>query len=429
MENLLLTPDEQRLVLKLKNIIQRRYNVSIHIPDYVSPCDHDVVVATVYGGKIDLVKNFIQKRLDQMKQRREQRITVENNVTTITLSDSDSSLSPNPMEMQPKRKKRQKRRPKKKSAASKESGDSVVLSSTILLEDSGESADDDNVQNQSKDESSPLTDYIPIISEKENTVNFNEIDGKNNSSTKTKPESPNPSPGYISVENAQLNGNFNEHNPVDDTIELSDSPLSPDFISLHSEEKEENIPNGIDDCDIIIEDEIPRPIVSGPKSLRPVVIDGSNVAREHGRVTNTFSCKGIKIAIDYFLQRGHTQVTAFVPHYRRHNRFGPILTTDQPLLEELSKAQHVVFTPSRRINNKRVTCYDDRFIVELAAKTGGVILSNDNYRDLVDENEEFKRTINERLLMFCFVGDIIMIPQDPLGRNGPSLENFLSFPA
>ncbi|CAL1272977.1 unnamed protein product [Larinioides sclopetarius] len=120
---------------------------------------------------------------------------------------------------------------------------------------------------------------------------------------------------------------------------------------------------------------------------------------KHGKVSNTFSCRGIKIAIDYFMQRGHTQVTAFVPKYRRHIKFGPILTTDQPLLEELAKEQLVVFTPSRKIDNKSFSCYDDRFIVELATKTGGVILSNDNYRDLAAENEEFKKTINERLII------------------------------
>lgn len=30
--------------------------------------------------------------------------------------------------------------------------------------------------------------------------------------------------------------------------------------------------------------------------------------------------------------------------------------------------------------------------------------------------------------MFCFVGDVFMVPDDPLGRNGPKLDDFLSFP-
>jgi len=30
--------------------------------------------------------------------------------------------------------------------------------------------------------------------------------------------------------------------------------------------------------------------------------------------------------------------------------------------------------------------------------------------------------------MFTWVGDVIMFPQDPLGRHGPNLESFLRFP-
>ncbi|CAL1272978.1 unnamed protein product [Larinioides sclopetarius] len=365
----------------------------------------------------------------QMKQKQEQRITIQNNVTTITLSDSDSDTSlPVLMETQQKGKKKQKRKRQKKCSANTESKESVDLSSTVLVEDSGESANEDPVLKRPKDELPSTVDFIPLNAEKENTVEFNEIDGVSSLSTNVRDESAIPSANSMCLDNGQINGNMSTHNVLEDTIVLSDSPPPPDFISLNSGNGKGNILNGIEDSDIIIEDEIPRPIANEPRCLRPIVIDGSNVAREHGKVSNTFSCRGIKIAIDYFMQRGHTQVTAFVPKYRRHIKFGPILTTDQPLLEELAKEQLVVFTPSRKIDNKSFSCYDDRFIVELATKTGGVILSNDNYRDLAAENEEFKKTINERLLMFCFVGDIIMIPQDPLGRNGPSLENFLSFP-
>ncbi|KAG8174616.1 hypothetical protein JTE90_014070 [Oedothorax gibbosus] len=30
--------------------------------------------------------------------------------------------------------------------------------------------------------------------------------------------------------------------------------------------------------------------------------------------------------------------------------------------------------------------------------------------------------------MFCFAGDVIMFPEDPLGRGGPRLKDFLAFP-
>lgn len=81
----------------------------------------------------------------------------------------------------------------------------------------------------------------------------------------------------------------------------------------------------------------------------------------HGKSSRTFSVKGIKLAIDYFLNRGHTQVTAFVPKFRKSknpNRSVP--TTDVDDLDELERKQQVVFTPSRRVNGRNINSYDDR---------------------------------------------------------------------
>lgn len=64
-----------------------------------------------------------------------------------------------------------------------------------------------------------------------------------------------------------------------------------------------------------------------------------------------------------------------------------------------------MFTPSRRVGGKRVVCYDDRFIVKLAFESDGVVVSNDTYRDLQSERQEWKRFIEERLLMYSFVND------------------------
>lgn len=74
-------------------------------------------------------------------------------------------------------------------------------------------------------------------------------------------------------------------------------------------------------------------------------------------------------------------------------------------MTDLEKEGIVVFTPARRINGKRVVCYDDRFILKLAVDTNGIVVSNDNYRDLLNENQEFRTVVHERLLMYTFVND------------------------
>lgn len=81
------------------------------------------------------------------------------------------------------------------------------------------------------------------------------------------------------------------------------------------------------------------------------------------------------------------------------------LFSGQHILTELEKQKIVVFTPSRRVGGKRVVCYDDRFIVKEACDSGGVIVSNDTYRDLQGERPEWKKCIEERLLMYSFVND------------------------
>ena len=81
------------------------------------------------------------------------------------------------------------------------------------------------------------------------------------------------------------------------------------------------------------------------------------------------------------------------------------ISTDQDILRKLEKEKILVFTPSRRVQGRRVVCYDDRFIVKLALDSDGIIVSNDNYRDLQVEKPEWKKFIEERLLMYSFVND------------------------
>ncbi|KAG6799358.1 ribonuclease ZC3H12C isoform X1 [Apis mellifera caucasica] len=159
-------------------------------------------------------------------------------------------------------------------------------------------------------------------------------------------------------------------------------------------------------------------------SLRSVVIDGSNVAMSHGN-KEIFSCRGIKICVDWFKSRGHKEITVFVPKWRKETSRIDNPIADQEILGELERDRLLVFTPSRLVGGKRMVCYDDRYILKLAAEIDGIVVSNDNYRDLAQENPEFRKVVEERILMYTFVNDRFMPPDDPLGRSGPTLDNFL----
>ncbi|KAG6445076.1 hypothetical protein O3G_MSEX003710 [Manduca sexta] len=162
-------------------------------------------------------------------------------------------------------------------------------------------------------------------------------------------------------------------------------------------------------------------------SLRPIVIDGSNVAMSHGN-KEVFSCRGIEICVDWFRARGHREITVFVPKWRKEATRPDNPVADRDVLERLERDRVLVYTPSRLLGGKRLICYDDRYVLRLAAETNGIVVSNDNYRDLAAENPEFRRVVEERLLMYSFVNDRFMPPDDPLGRTGPTLEVFLRVP-
>uniref|UniRef100_A0A3B3YF09 RNase NYN domain-containing protein n=1 Tax=Poecilia mexicana TaxID=48701 RepID=A0A3B3YF09_9TELE len=138
--------------------------------------------------------------------------------------------------------------------------------------------------------------------------------------------------------------------------------------------------------------------------FRPVVIDGSNVAMSHGD-KKVFSCQGLQLAVNWFWDKGLRHITVFVPLWRKEQARPEAPITDQHILHELERRKILVYTPSRCVNGKRVVCYDDRYIIKLAVEYDGIIVSNDNYRDLQTENPQWKKFIEERLLMYTFAND------------------------
>ncbi|KAG7496303.1 KHNYN-like [Solea senegalensis] len=159
----------------------------------------------------------------------------------------------------------------------------------------------------------------------------------------------------------------------------------------------------------------------GVPKLRTIIIDGSNVAMSHG-LGHFFSCRGIALAVQHFWDRGHRDISVLLPQWRQKS--DPKIK-EQHYLTELQTIGLLSYTPSREVQGKRISSYDDRFMLQLAQKTGGVIVTNDNLRDLSDESTLWRDIIKKRLLQYTFVGNHFMVPDDPLGRGGPHLDDFL----
>ena len=64
-------------------------------------------------------------------------------------------------------------------------------------------------------------------------------------------------------------------------------------------------------------------------------------------------------------------------------------------------------------------------MLELAEELDAAIVSNDNYRDLINENAAFKNIIENRVIGYTWCDDIFLLPKDPYGKLGPTLQSIL----
>ncbi|CAB4068706.1 ZC3H12 [Lepeophtheirus salmonis] len=145
-------------------------------------------------------------------------------------------------------------------------------------------------------------------------------------------------------------------------------------------------------------------------SLLPIVIDGKGFSY----VSIGSKRKELKISLYLFQDGGKNLLKPESP------------ISDQHILNELEKERILAYTPSRQVGGRRrVVCHDDRYILNLASETGAIVVSNDNYRELLAEKPEYKEVISKRILMYSFVNDRFMPPDDPMGKNGPTLHAFL----
>ncbi|VDP23231.1 unnamed protein product [Echinostoma caproni] len=67
-------------------------------------------------------------------------------------------------------------------------------------------------------------------------------------------------------------------------------------------------------------------------------------------------------------------------------------------------------------------------ILRFAVENNGVVVSNDQFRQYRDLGDEFRDVIDNRLLQYTMALNTFLIPDDPFGPNGPSLDECLRIP-
>ena len=161
-------------------------------------------------------------------------------------------------------------------------------------------------------------------------------------------------------------------------------------------------------------------------NFRPIIIDGCNIAFQLGSngKTKKFSAKGLKIAYEYFKAKGYADkdIIIVIKHVPK------ITKEDVEILDDLKELGVITETPSRLAGNERFQSDDDLLILSIAKDIGGVVVTKDQYRDHFKESPEYKDVIRNRLIQpIFFGGDRFKLPVVPLGKKGPSLDEFLRF--
>jgi len=149
--------------------------------------------------------------------------------------------------------------------------------------------------------------------------------------------------------------------------------------------------------------------------LRPIVIDGCNVAFAHGNNKN-LSVKGIELVVEFFLSRGHETVVAFLPEDRKEEVYDPV---ECFALNSLMNKGQLKCPPSK--------AYDDRMILDYATDHDAVVVSRDKFRDIYQDTPRYRDMIENATLVPTFIGDSVYFPEDPQGRGGKSLDELLRF--
>lgn len=124
--------------------------------------------------------------------------------------------------------------------------------------------------------------------------------------------------------------------------------------------------------------------------------------------------------MQHFLSKGF-DAKAVVPQFRMKRT----QTDNHCKMLELEQKKLLIKTPAKDLAGKFAASYDDRFILNIAKEFDAAVVSNDHFRDLLTESEDFAFVISNRVIGYTWVMDKLFIPEDPYGRIGPSLNDIL----
>jgi len=167
---------------------------------------------------------------------------------------------------------------------------------------------------------------------------------------------------------------------------------------------------------------------------RKIVIDGLNICHEYSKHLNRavfnpatgvkFSVEGLNIVYEYLKKRGYKDEKIIIIMKKIPQRF----TYEREIIQNLEDKNMLYYVPSRRSGHSYIQSDDDLFLLKTAKILDAIVLSNDQFQKEKKSHPEYSDVIEKFVIQPRFISGKLILPDDPLGKNGPKLEEFLRSP-
>ncbi|EAT46799.1 AAEL002052-PA [Aedes aegypti] len=144
-----------------------------------------------------------------------------------------------------------------------------------------------------------------------------------------------------------------------------------------------------------------------PKKGQIVLVDACNVGYAFGNQFSQFSrshfarfsAEGVRLALQYFFDRN---IEAYGLLRKFHLKPGK--SSDWKILGMLHENGRLITTPCKEFPGfRRGASYDDRFMLEIGSRFGCAVVSNDRYRDIMDERPGWRDYVLSQRIGFEWI--------------------------
>ena len=160
---------------------------------------------------------------------------------------------------------------------------------------------------------------------------------------------------------------------------------------------------------------------------RKIVIDGLNICHEYSKhlIGVEFSVEGLIVVYEHLKKLGYKDEKIVIIMKQIPRQYD----SERRIAQILEDKNVLHYAPSRRSGKGYIQSDDDLFILKTAKILNAIVLSNDQFRKEKESHPEYSNVIENCVIQPRFISGKLILPDDPLGKNGPKLEEFLRLPS